>query len=141
MKPNITTKTAVALTALAAFLAGCESPTEQTTASTSTPSSPAAGLYIDLRAGAPDLSELRPPSEPLDRERYQHLEENTVKLVAEAPVSTFSVDVDTGSYSNVRRFLDAGQLPPRRRGAHRGAGQLLRLRLPGRQRTGSSPSP
>ncbi len=112
MKPNTTTKTAVALIALAAFLAGCESPTEETTASTSTPSSLAAGLYVDLRAGSPDLPGLRPPAEPLDRERYQHLEENPVKLVAEAPVSTFSVDVDTGSYSNVRRFLDAGQMPP-----------------------------
>ncbi len=113
MKPNTTTKTAVALIALAIFLAGCESPTEETTASTSTPSSSAAGLYVDLRAGGPDLPGLRPPSEPLDRERYQHLEENPVKLVAEAPVSTFGVDVDTGSYSNVRRFLDAGQMPPR----------------------------
>ncbi len=112
MKPNTTTKTAVALIALAVFLAGCESPTEETTASTSTPSSSAAGLYVDLRAGGPDLPGLRPPSEPLDRERYQHLEENPVKLVAEAPVSTFGVDVDTGSYSNVRRFLDAGQMPP-----------------------------
>lgn len=28
------------------------------------------------------------------------------------PVSTFSIDVDTGSYSNVRRFLSAGTLPP-----------------------------
>jgi Ca-activated chloride channel family protein len=45
-------------------------------------------------------------------ENYQHLEDNPVHLVAEAPVSTFSIDVDTGAYSNVRRFLNAGQLPP-----------------------------
>ena len=32
--------------------------------------------------------------------------------VAETPVSTFSVDVDTGSYANVRRFLNQGSLPP-----------------------------
>ena len=33
-------------------------------------------------------------------------------LAAEQPVSTFSIDVDTGAYANVRRFLNAGQLPP-----------------------------
>jgi Ca-activated chloride channel family protein len=46
------------------------------------------------------------------RERYQALPPNPIQRVAEAPVSTFSVDVDTGSYSNVRRFLTAGQAPP-----------------------------
>jgi Ca-activated chloride channel family protein len=45
-------------------------------------------------------------------ERYGQITDNPVKLVAEAPVSTFSIDVDTGSYSNVRRMLNAGQLPP-----------------------------
>src|SRR5262249_58080914 len=34
------------------------------------------------------------------------------RAVAQAPLSTFSIDVDTASYSNVRRFLNAGQLPP-----------------------------
>jgi Ca-activated chloride channel family protein len=46
------------------------------------------------------------------RERYQALEANPVKRVSEEPVSTFSVDVDTGSYANVRRFLTQGRLPP-----------------------------
>jgi Ca-activated chloride channel homolog len=46
------------------------------------------------------------------RERYSQIDDSPVKLVAEAPVSTFSIDVDTGSYSNVRRILNAGQLPP-----------------------------
>jgi len=55
---------------------------------------------------------LRWPSEPLDRENYEHFDENPVKLVAQHPVSTFSIDVDTGAYSNVRRFLNAGNLPP-----------------------------
>ncbi|MGY2228583.1 VWA domain-containing protein [Pseudomonas tolaasii] len=49
-------------------------------------------------------------SEP--RERYENLPENPVHRVAETPVSTFSVDVDTGSYANVRRFLNQGSLPP-----------------------------
>lgn len=48
-----------------------------------------------------------------DTERYKHLDENPVHRVSEQPVSTFSIDVDTGAYANVRRFLVAGQLPPR----------------------------
>ena len=50
--------------------------------------------------------------QPTYTERYQHLDDNPVHLVAEQPVSTFSIDVDTGAYANVRRFLNAGQLPP-----------------------------
>ena len=49
-------------------------------------------------------------SEP--REQYENLPDNPVHRVAETPVSTFSVDVDTGSYANVRRFLNQGRLPP-----------------------------
>ncbi|WP_350613819.1 VWA domain-containing protein [Pseudomonas sp. HY7a-MNA-CIBAN-0227] len=46
------------------------------------------------------------------REQYQNLPDNPIHSVAETPVSTFSVDVDTGSYANVRRFLNQGSLPP-----------------------------
>ena len=56
---------------------------------------------------------LRAPSEPTDRENYAPIEGNPVKRAAEQPVSTFSIDVDTGAYANVRRFLNAGRLPPR----------------------------
>lgn len=54
-------------------------------------------------------------SRPLrtDTERYQKQPENPVKAVAQEPVSTFSIDVDTGSYANVRRFLNNGRLPPK----------------------------
>ncbi|MDZ4737566.1 MAG: VWA domain-containing protein [Rhodospirillaceae bacterium] len=45
-------------------------------------------------------------------ERYAELEEAGVFAVAEAPVSTFSVDVDTGAYANIRRMLNDGYLPP-----------------------------
>ena len=47
-----------------------------------------------------------------NREQYQKLADNPVHAVAETPVSTFSIDVDTGSYANVRRLLNGGQLPP-----------------------------
>ncbi|MEB2025055.1 von Willebrand factor type A domain-containing protein [Xanthomonas campestris pv. campestris] len=54
-----------------------------------------------------------PPSPPTEnRETYQTLSDNPIVQAAEQPVSTFSIDVDTGSYSNVRRFLNAGTLPP-----------------------------
>jgi Ca-activated chloride channel family protein len=47
-----------------------------------------------------------------DRERYGGEEVAAVQAVADAPVSTFGVDVDTGSYANVRRFLTQGRMPP-----------------------------
>lgn len=47
------------------------------------------------------------------REQYQAYADNPVFAVSETPVSTFSIDVDTGSYANVRRFLNGGQLPPK----------------------------
>lgn len=50
--------------------------------------------------------------EEISRENYAHLDDNAVKLAAEDPVSTFSVDVDTASYANVRRWLSQGSLPP-----------------------------
>lgn len=53
----------------------------------------------------------QPPVE--EREKYQRLADNPVQLAAQNPVSTLSLDVDTGSYSNVRRFLNGGRLPPR----------------------------
>jgi Ca-activated chloride channel family protein len=59
-----------------------------------------------------ELTQIRAPSEPTDRENYAHFDDNPVKRVSEHPVSTFSIDVDTGSYTNVRRMLNYGQLPP-----------------------------
>ncbi len=47
------------------------------------------------------------------REKYAELGMNPIKLVSNEPVSTFSVDVDSGSYSNVRRMLNQGALPPK----------------------------
>jgi Ca-activated chloride channel family protein len=54
-----------------------------------------------------------PPShQPIARDNYQSLKTNGIKQVINAPLSTFSIDVDTGSYANVRRFINQGQLPP-----------------------------
>ena len=115
----------VAVTALVA-LAGCEQSSFRGSASPVTPapelqdmSTKTEGALVK-RAAAPMpmasrlmLSESvarEYRSEP--REQYENLPDNPVHRVAETPVSTFSVDVDTGSYANVRRFLNQGSLPP-----------------------------
>ncbi|HEY0082510.1 MAG TPA: VWA domain-containing protein [Pyrinomonadaceae bacterium] len=46
-------------------------------------------------------------------EAYKHIDENPFFEVARAPLSTFSIDVDTASYSNTRRYLRDGRLPPK----------------------------
>ncbi len=47
------------------------------------------------------------------REQYDGKEVSPVKLTVVEPVSTFSVDVDTGAYANARRFLTQGMMPPK----------------------------
>ncbi len=54
-----------------------------------------------------------PAAQPtVNRENYHAVDDNPVHRVSADPVSTFSVDVDTGSYANVRRFIQNGALPP-----------------------------
>jgi Ca-activated chloride channel family protein len=50
---------------------------------------------------------------PMNTEAYQRIVDNAFLAVADAPLSTFSIDVDTASYANVRRFLRDRQLPPK----------------------------
>jgi Ca-activated chloride channel homolog len=49
----------------------------------------------------------------VNTENYAHVTENAFLSVADQPLSTFSIDVDTASYSNARRFLNNGTLPPK----------------------------
>jgi Ca-activated chloride channel family protein len=44
---------------------------------------------------------------------YDHILENSFLDASSNPLSTFSIDVDTASYSNIRRFINEGHLPPR----------------------------
>jgi Ca-activated chloride channel homolog len=78
------------------------------------PASNAIQTKIATEAHAVQLSMPAPQGwqQPADTERYQHQQDNPVQLAAEHPVSTFSIDVDTGAYANVRRFLHDGRLPP-----------------------------
>ena len=72
------------------------------------PAPPApASLHMVAPAGMPAFA---PP--PANTEHYAGLDDNPVHRVSDQPVSTFSVDVDTGSYSNVRRMLLDGVRPP-----------------------------
>lgn len=50
--------------------------------------------------------------QPENTEKYGEVSPNPVHAVAQTSVSTFSADVDTGSYANVRRFLNNNHLPP-----------------------------
>jgi len=59
-----------------------------------------------------DQPESQPPSH-YNTEDYAPIAENTEQRSWESPISTFSIDVDRASYSNVRRFLRHGQRPPK----------------------------
>ncbi len=69
------------------------------------------------RGGAAPMAEKRSTigaaaPTPFDQEAYAASAESGFARVTDSPLSTFSIDVDTASYSNVRRFLQQGQLPP-----------------------------
>jgi Ca-activated chloride channel homolog len=92
----------------------------------------AAGKLAGLRANAPppmpkpaprmasnafgETTEAEPPSryrQDFNTATYDKVEENPFLPAASNPLSTFSIDVDTASYSNVRRFINSGSLPPK----------------------------
>jgi Ca-activated chloride channel family protein len=68
------------------------------------------GLNVTYDRPANMYSDMPVPD--FNTEDYDHIVENKFLKVAENPLSTFSIDVDAASYSNVRRFLNQGQLPP-----------------------------
>ena len=74
------------------------------------PASPADGAFMQGNAA---LGQRIVQPAPGEGENYLVVNDGPVKQVAQAPVSTFSIDVDTGGYSNVRRFLMNGQMPPK----------------------------
>lgn len=86
------------------------------------PPPPPAPMAVAVRASAPAAGQVMrsaympqlaaPPRPPVNTERYDRPDDNPVQRASEAPVSTFSIDVDTGSYANVRRMLRQGVRPP-----------------------------
>jgi len=54
-----------------------------------------------------------PSPRSVDTEKYPGAASNPIKRTADEPVSTFSIDVDTAAYANVRRFIKDGRKPPK----------------------------
>ena len=67
-----------------------------------------AGPQMNFRAKS-----TAPARHQFNTEAYAFLPESDFFRVRSSPLSTFSIDVDTASYANVRRFLDQGMRPPR----------------------------
>ena len=87
----------------------------KTTADVSSPDR-VKGVLTSSQAGYHQYRQARPPEGSVPQwntEGYSAIHENGFKDVLHAPLSTFSIDVDRASYSNVRRFLNMGQLPPK----------------------------
>jgi Ca-activated chloride channel family protein len=72
------------------------------------------GTTKSMYSGVPGRI-VQPPPQPAPQwntESYNAVKENGFIRTTNDPLSTFSIDVDTASYSNVRRFINQGQLPP-----------------------------
>lgn len=97
------------------ILAGCHSsqtenmPMESAQESAIAPE--AAGRSAESDSIAPMPEEEAAPQD-LSQEDYELINDNPFFLAKTQPLSTFAIDVDTAAYSNVRRFLNDGMLPP-----------------------------
>ena len=82
------------------------------------PQAPAAELATRSRTLGQTLMKAAPadmiaPLPEADTEAFANASDNPLKITAEEPISTFSIDVDTASYAVVRNSLTNGQLPPK----------------------------
>ena len=96
--------------ALALVLAGCN---RQVDRSEEASAASAADVPLMLPEQPAAASGAYQPTPQTNTENYAKIEANPIHRTAEQPISTFSIDVDTGSYANVRRMLAAGELPPK----------------------------
>ena len=60
----------------------------------------------------PGIMASRMDADGMNAEEYKEIAENNFKTVSESPLSTFSIDIDAASYSNMRRYINKGELPP-----------------------------
>ena len=87
---------------------------------------PASGGLLSLESNVTNMKRsapiVRPMPAPLpdptvapdpNTEAFPEAEDNPIKVTAESPVSTFSIDVDTASWAFIRNALNRGQLPPK----------------------------
>lgn len=101
---------------IALALAGCAETSVKFSSSETAAASPASSP-TSLPAAAEHLHQtssfaLDAESADFSTEVYDRIDEGRFQLVSAAPLSTFSIDVDTASYANVRRFLQQGHWPP-----------------------------
>jgi Ca-activated chloride channel family protein len=73
----------------------------------------AATKVTPVNRGIEGFRGIHEPSGEFNTATYDHIAENPFLAAKDNPVSTFSIDVDTASYSNVRRFINEGSLPPK----------------------------
>lgn len=109
-----------ALTVLGSMIAACQSvELQHREVAIETHDQAMSASMKAMAAPRPVLAIAAMPAPAMERQRlqqntekYQKNDVNPVHRVADQAVSTFSIDVDTGSYSNTRRFLNDGRLPP-----------------------------
>ncbi len=92
-------------------VAQVESPpyAERSAANSNMSATPASPMVADSMANRAGSFEEKSAS----GERYAEITENPFWETSRAPLSTFSIDVDTASYANMRRFINQGSLPPK----------------------------
>lgn len=109
MKRQSTFTISVALLILSSLLlSSCSS-----SATSNTPVSSAKQAPYPASANTNSSMDTYAQEEGANGERYAAIEENPFLETARAPLSTFSIDVDTASYANVRRMLNSGTRPPK----------------------------
>jgi Ca-activated chloride channel homolog len=104
---------AIALVSFAGFI-GCDwqqAGRVESKITTTTTTTVVTGDATKSEPPGPPAVVAAPKSEP-SNEAYAKIVDNPFQKPAEHPLSTFAIDVDTASYSNVRRFLAQGMLPP-----------------------------
>jgi Ca-activated chloride channel homolog len=105
------------------LMSACSSATKDSSVSQATPDvsrdemmKPASAANSAANTSTSVAKESAPMSEQkrsTTSEKYAEIDENPFLETKNAPLSTFSIDVDTASYSNVRRYINDGSLPPK----------------------------
>lgn len=75
-------------------------------------SMPMNASYAYMSAATGSAPSMYPAATFSNTEEYKTIYDNNFQNSLDTPLSTFSIDVDTASYSNLRRFINAGKLPP-----------------------------
>lgn len=123
IKKNKVLSAILVMSLLGASISGCGTkrasiPSENMAAATTAAAAiTEAAIAMDEAGGMEELSPLQRTSQPkmdvdFNAEEYKNIVENGFKSVAQYPLSTFSADVDTAAYSNVRRMIESGDQIP-----------------------------